>query len=328
MKLSVIICTHNPRLEYLSRTLEALRLQTLLKAEWELLVIDNASRPPAGGLVSLKWHPYARHIREEVLGLTPARLRGIQEAQGQLLVFVDGDNLLDQDYLTNAVEIYEDYPFLGAFGGSIDGEFEVNPPLSITPYLEGLALRRIVSDHWSNAKKWSEATPFGAGMCVRCEVAELYLKRVRNDGIRLALDRQGTSLGAGGDTDIAWTSFSLDKGTGCFARLRLTHLISKDRLTESYIERLYTGLAYADEILAFEYTGSSDNYNGTMWNTVRYWCRYIRSSPFGRKIMKAKRSGQKAAQETLLRGSSSSFRNPKLTLFASEAGDRAAIDHQ
>ena len=85
----------------------------------------------------LKWHPNAHHIREEVLGLTPARLRGIEEAQGELLVFVDDDNLLDSGYLTNAVEICEDYPFLGAFGGSIDGEFEVEPPVSIKPYLEG-----------------------------------------------------------------------------------------------------------------------------------------------------------------------------------------------
>src|SRR5690348_12350374 len=102
MNLSVIICTHNHRLEYLSRTLEALRVQTLPMAEWELLLIDNASRSAVAASVNLTWHPNARHIREEVLGLTPARLRGIQEARGKLVVFVDDDNLLDPDYLTNA----------------------------------------------------------------------------------------------------------------------------------------------------------------------------------------------------------------------------------
>jgi glycosyltransferase involved in cell wall biosynthesis len=105
MKLSVIICTHNPRPEYLARTLEALRVQTLAMAEWELVLIDNASRPAVAGLVSLKWHPKARHIREEVLGLTPARLRGIQESQGQLLVFVDDDSILESSYLETAVGI-------------------------------------------------------------------------------------------------------------------------------------------------------------------------------------------------------------------------------
>ena len=43
MKCSVIICTHNPRENYLRRVLEALRAQTLPPAQWELLLIDNAS---------------------------------------------------------------------------------------------------------------------------------------------------------------------------------------------------------------------------------------------------------------------------------------------
>jgi glycosyltransferase involved in cell wall biosynthesis len=302
--------------------LEALRLQTLGTTEWELLLIDNASSPAVGSLVSLTWHPNARHIREENLGLTQARLRGVGEAEGQLLVFVDDDNLLDPNYLTNAVAIYEEYPFIGAFGGSITGEFEVDPPVSITPYLEGLAIRKTVRDHWSNAKKWSEATPFGAGMCIRREVAELYSERVRNDSIRGALDRQGTSLGAGGDVDMAWTSFSLKKGTGCFARLRVTHLISKDRLTEPYVERLYTGLAYADEILAHEDADSSKKDDARVWNTVRYWCNYLRASAFGRKIMKARRSGQKTAREIIVKMQPSallSSQNVHLTKFAQKA---------
>jgi hypothetical protein len=218
-----------------------------------------------------------------------------------LLIFVDDDNVLAPDYLADAIEIYKDYPFLGAFGGSIEGEFEVEPPSSITPYLEGLTIRKITRDHWSNAREWSEATPFGAGMCVRREVAELYFEGVRADRMRFALGRRGASLGAGEDTDMAWTSFSLNKGTGCFPRLRLTHLISKDRLTESYVERLYTGFGYADEILAYQHAGSSDNYNETALDTVRYWFRYVRASRFGRKILKARRSGQKKARETLLK---------------------------
>jgi glycosyltransferase involved in cell wall biosynthesis len=300
-KISAILCTHNPREDYLRRAVEALRAQTLSHDQWELLIVDNASNRGIETLIDITWHQNARILVESKVGKNGALLRGVSHSTGKLIVIVDDDNLLDPDYFANALEIYEDYPFLGAFGGSIEGEFELNPPLSITPYLEGLAVRRTLSDHWSNAKKWSEATPFGAGMCVRREVAELYFERVQSDKIRFTLGRRGASLGAGEDTDMAWTSFSLNKGTGCFARLRLTHLIPKDRLTESYVERLYTGLGYADEILAHEHTNSSENYNDTAWDTVRYWCRYIRASRFGRKIMKARRSGQKKARETLVK---------------------------
>jgi glycosyltransferase involved in cell wall biosynthesis len=328
--ISVILCTHNPRENYLRRTLEALRAQTLVIKQWELLILDNASNPAIETLIDITWHQNARILVESELGKNAALSRGILHSAGALVIIVDDDNVLDPDYLTNALQIYKDYPFLGAFGGSIEAESEVDPPLSILPYREGLAIRRIEGDHWSNAREWSEATPFGAGMCVRREVAELYLDRVRKDRIRFALGPKGTSLGRGEDTDMAWTSFSLNKGTGCFARLRLTHLISKDRLTESYVERLYTGLAYADEILAHEDTDSSKNSNGTVWNTLRYWSNYIRASRFGRKIMKARRSGQKTAREALVMMepcASLNSQNIQLTKFAPE-GAKLALKKQ
>ena len=71
--------------------------QTLPKDHWELLVIDNAFDRVLASEWDLSWHPQARHIREDELGLTPARLRGIAEARGDVFVFVDDDNLLHQN---------------------------------------------------------------------------------------------------------------------------------------------------------------------------------------------------------------------------------------
>jgi hypothetical protein len=84
----------------------------------------------------LKWHPSARYIREEVLGLTPARLRGIQEAQGELLVFVDDDSVLDSSDLEVAETIAKSRPDLGCWGaGRIEPEYEKPPPACMA--LEG-----------------------------------------------------------------------------------------------------------------------------------------------------------------------------------------------
>src|SRR6266436_6280424 len=101
--LSVIICTHNPRSDYLRRCIEGLRCQKLPYDRWELLVVDNRSDEPLADRIDLSWHPDPHIIREEVLGLTPARLRGIRESMGDLLVFVDDDNVLDVDFLEGAV---------------------------------------------------------------------------------------------------------------------------------------------------------------------------------------------------------------------------------
>ncbi|MBW0000636.1 MAG: glycosyltransferase family 2 protein [Verrucomicrobia bacterium] len=307
MKLSVVICTHNPRPAFLSRTLDALREQTLPLSEWELLIVDNLSDPPASTLASLDWHPDGHHLREEVLGLTPARLLGIRKSRGELIVFVDDDNILDKDYLANALNIYHEYPFLGAFGASIDAEFEVDPPASIRPYLENLAIRPATRDYWSNIKRWSEATPFGAGLCIRREVADLYAERVQGAGLRFSLDRRGVvGLNGGGDIDMAWTSVSLNKGMGCFARLHLLHLIPKERLTEAYIERLEMGSGYTETILEHEHAEHPNahvlqTHRRTFWNTAIYWGRYLRSSPLGRRLMKARRAGNKAAHEAVVK---------------------------
>ena len=128
MILSVVICSHNPRADHLRRVLEALKSQTLPKEQWELLVIDNASKESVASAWNLSWHPNGRHIREDELGLTPARLRGIKDSTGELLIFVDDDNILRSDFLAKSIEISNDFPFLGAWGGGVEGEFEHQVP--------------------------------------------------------------------------------------------------------------------------------------------------------------------------------------------------------
>jgi glycosyltransferase involved in cell wall biosynthesis len=109
--ISLILCTHNPCRDYLAATLDGLRAQTLSVDQWEFLLIDNASEAGRGPNADLGWHPGARLIQEEKLGLTPARLRGIREAKGELLVFVDDDNILDTDFLESALKIAQERPY-------------------------------------------------------------------------------------------------------------------------------------------------------------------------------------------------------------------------
>ena len=93
--VSVILCTHNPRADYLNRVLVGLRRQTLSVRHWELLLIDNASKESIADRFDIGWHSNGRHVREDELGLSPARLRGISEGVAELLLFVDDDIILD-----------------------------------------------------------------------------------------------------------------------------------------------------------------------------------------------------------------------------------------
>jgi glycosyltransferase involved in cell wall biosynthesis len=101
-RISVVICSHNPRPIYLHRVVDALQAQSLQLIYWELLLIDNASAERLADHWDISWHTDARHVHEDELGLVAARLRGITESRGDVIIFVDDDNLLDPDYLAKA----------------------------------------------------------------------------------------------------------------------------------------------------------------------------------------------------------------------------------
>jgi len=244
--VSVVICAHNPRKDFLRRVLEALRAQTLPKEQWELLLIDNASTERLAETTELAWHPAGRVVREETVGLTPARLKGIHEAKSDLLVFVDDDNALAADYLEHALRLSRDWPMLGAWGGSATPSFETKPQSWSEPYLRYLALREVNEDRWSNFTDQSNLLPWGAGLCVRRSVANAYARKLAAEPMRLLLDRRGNRLLCGGDSDLVLSACDLGLGTGLFKALKLTHLIPARRLTEDYLMKLTEGNMYSD----------------------------------------------------------------------------------
>jgi glycosyltransferase involved in cell wall biosynthesis len=257
IELSVIICTHNPRRDYLRRVLDALGKQSLSMDHWELLLVDNASDVRISPEWDLSWHPNARHAIESVLGLALARMRGIREARADLLVFVDDDNVLDPDYLSKAVRIKNEWPMLGVWGsGAIIPEFEKVPSDHLKGLLPYLALRESDRVCWGNVPiENSESTPWGAGLCVRRNVATNYLRLYDDASIRI-LGRRGKSLMGFEDVEICFVACSIGSGMGVFPELRLTHLIRKERIVENYLLRLVEDTQISMMLLNFKWKGN------------------------------------------------------------------------
>jgi glycosyltransferase involved in cell wall biosynthesis len=242
-EISVITCSHNPRPDYLKQVLDALKNQSLDQQRWEYLLIDNASAEPLASRVDLSWHPNARHISEEQLGLTHARLRGISESKGDVLVFVDDDNVLDADYLEQALRIATEWPMLGSWSGQSRPGFEAPPPEWTRRYWGNLVIRTLDEDVWSNLPTLPETMPCGAGLCLRRRVAAHYLQLHQTGQRPLILDRAGTSLMSAGDNDLAACACDINLGVGLFKALKLVHLIPSVRLQEEYLLRLVEGIA-------------------------------------------------------------------------------------
>lgn len=248
-RISVVVCTHNPRPDYFDRCLAGLRAQTLGLDAWELVVVDNRSDEPVASRFDLGWHERARLVSEPTLGLTPARLAGIRAASGELLVFVDDDNLLDPDYLETARRVAAERPFLGAWSGQCRPVFETPPPAWTERYWGLLCIRRFETEVWSNLPRLADTMPAGAGLCVRRSVAQRYLDLHDSGARTIQLDRAGASLLSGGDNDLAACACDLGLGVGLIPSLTLEHLIPPQRLTADYLARLAEGIELSSTVL-------------------------------------------------------------------------------
>lgn len=245
--LSAIVCTHNPRADYLAETLTSIQRQQGLPGGriWELLLVDNASDEPLEGQLDLSWHPLARVIREDRLGLTHARHRSFEEARGDVLVYIDDDNVLDADYLRRTLAAFDADPKLGAVGGKAVPRWEVCPPswfdeLGISLACRDLGDQRIEAQ-WDSAttqgRTYPDCAPIGAGMGLRRSAYESYVRTSSKDPYRTKLGRRGADLSSGEDNDMILSILSQGWSIAYLPELRLEHLIPAKRLSVDYLER-------------------------------------------------------------------------------------------
>jgi len=270
--LSVILCTHNPREHFLEKVLAALRSQTLHRQLWELVVVDNGSCPPLEGRIDLTWHSHARVVGEVKLGLTFARLRGLTESSAALLIYVDDDNVLAPDYLKTALRIANEHPRVGVWSGRVELQFETPPADWTRRYWPFLAERLVDRDATTSEVRLVEPLPVGAGLCVRREAMQRYMEKVMEDPLRQALDRSGTLLSSGGDTDIGLTVCEGGWERGAFKDLHVRHLIPPERCMEEYLARLAGGISFSTSLLTLIHEPHVPPAPTNLWWWIKYGC--------------------------------------------------------
>ena len=283
--ISVAICTHKPRLDYLSRALDALKKQTLPTLDWEFIIIDNASAPPVSETVDLTWHPNARMIVEPQLGIVHARLRAMREFNGTLLVFLDDDNVLAEDYLARCLELFAERPDLGAASGCLMPEYEAPPPKWFGgDYESWIAVRRISNSRWSNFLD-PRSEPVTAGMCLRRTVTEAHLQWTTTNTTQRVLGSRGASLMRGEDVAIAKTALRLGYTVGQFAQLQALHLISKRRSDPAYLFSLYRHLCASGHLLSWADQEGREPIRLPLRTVARSIYRLVRGSPIRRRMV-------------------------------------------
>jgi glycosyltransferase involved in cell wall biosynthesis len=313
VSVSVLICSRNPRLDYLDRVLASLRRQTLSQSSWELVLVDNGSDLPLSTRVDLSWHRQSRHVHEPVEGLTGARFRAIDESRCELLVFVDDDNVLAEDYLEAALTIRNRFSDVRVFGaGCIEGQFEVEPPVAIRRHLPMLAIRTISESRVSANPVDGSAIPWGAGLCVDRAIAVLYRPFADELGIRSVLGRQNGRLYQGDDDLFSWIGATNGARFGIFAELKLTHLIAASRLTRRYILQLLHDHALSSHVRDYVLSGGRPRRIG-IGSMARLGAHGFRRGWFSMQCQWAEtRGADRAARLLASLGTQPAARSPRL----------------
>lgn len=120
MTFSIIIPAYNCE-KTLETTVDSVRASGLY--DYEILLIDDGSRDNTPALCDrlCEAYPEVRCIHQQNAGVSAARNRGMAEANGEYLWFVDADDTVDADSLKNAAVIAATQkPDLLIFGLSFD----------------------------------------------------------------------------------------------------------------------------------------------------------------------------------------------------------------
>jgi glycosyltransferase involved in cell wall biosynthesis len=131
MKLSVIICTCN-REKYLYNVLQSLAGNAFPTESYELLVIDNNSTDGTAAECDRFRAAFPgiafRRVVEAQQGLSHARNRGIDEAAGDILIYVDDDATVNPGYLQAWYVFFSQHPAAMAAGGPVIPVYEATKP--------------------------------------------------------------------------------------------------------------------------------------------------------------------------------------------------------
>lgn len=249
-KIAIVVCTHNPKENYLRRTLCGIAALTMPhNASVECVIVDNRSDPPVADHAYVQTFlacvPWARIVREDRQGLTFARVRGLVETTGDIVVFFDDDNEPQPTYLDAVEKAFRQSPQVGVFGpGNIAVEF-----LDAVPRWVDESCRHFFQERHSAFTEyacirtpWHSVYPAGTGQSVRRSIMERYAARV-TEGSCTATGRKGQSLASGEDGQIVHTAVLMGFAAGVCPDMRVRHLIPDSRCTPRYLKRLAFGVA-------------------------------------------------------------------------------------
>ncbi|MGD1911530.1 MAG: hormogonium polysaccharide biosynthesis glycosyltransferase HpsE [Rivularia sp. (in: cyanobacteria)] len=236
--LTVAIPTYNGE-NRLPKVLDKLKEQiNTEEINWEVIVVNNNSTDGTAKVVKQYQENWLKDVPlkycfEEEQGFPFARQKAISQAKGELIGFLDDDNLPAKNWVKAAYKFSQNNSQVGAFSSKISGFFETEPSEELKQILFYLA----IVDRGSQPLMYEprkKGFPPGAGLVVRREVWQKCVPE------RLFLvGRAGASImPAGEDVEALLYIYKAGWEIWYNPEMQIEHVIPAWRLQKTYLMRL------------------------------------------------------------------------------------------
>jgi glycosyltransferase involved in cell wall biosynthesis len=232
--ITLIICTYN-REKYIGPLLDSIAKNDYPPSDYEIVLVDNNCTDNTRGVCEqfAVAHPEIifRYVVEPEQGLSAARNKGIKEAKGDIIIYVDDDALVDADYIRIYAEHFASHPETMAAGGPIEPLYETEEPKWMSPYTK--ALLTAWMNYGDNVREYPNGRYPGGGNAA--------YRKVVFDKVGLfntELGRKGSALLASEEKDIFDKMHALGMQVLYLPTPVLHHIIPQAKLEEDYFNRL------------------------------------------------------------------------------------------
>lgn len=244
MRFSFITCTYN-RDKYIEQTLQSVCDQKYPDNNYEIIVIDNNSTDNTPSICEEFRAKYPnknfRYFKEMNQGLSFALNRGIKEAQGEFLIFVDDDETIIPQHLERLDNHLRTYPEAVLCGTPVIPVYEIPEPKWMSRFTQ-----RLIGGYFDQGKevKILEAKNYpGTGhTIIKKELYERY------GNYNTELGRKGTSLIGAEDKDM----FNRLKNNNivCYylPDIPIYHHIPPNKMTDEFFHKLTYSIGKSERI--------------------------------------------------------------------------------
>lgn len=218
--VSIVICTYN-RSGKLEETLQSVVKQDF--ASLEIIVVDNNSTDDTVQVV--KKYP-VKYVLEKRQGVAYARNTGLETSRGDYLAFIDDDETVNPDWVTEILKGFKLDPKVAVVTGPVVPVYEIAPPRWLPDSFHG-------STYGEEFFVFQKREAIGTGNSIfrKETIADL---RFTTD-----LGRKKNNLLSGEDTDFVDRLYRADYYGAYSPRACVYHWIPKGRISLRWSMRRY-----------------------------------------------------------------------------------------